>query len=299
MFAWSDTDLWGSSTQSCWTTAIPLGTVFTGANCESRPRPSAPALTAPANNSYVNYLSPLTLQWTAESDPHRKRDVPVVWERGADVWAKANGGSDTFIGSVACCSASFTSGQLAPSSAYTWHVFATMNTHVGAPGDQLYRTNSTSSSTFYTSPFYIFGGQAAPTANPNAGLESGTQFKSSIAGTISALGFYQVTGETGSHIVRLWTDGGTQIAQVSIAAGGTAGWKWASLGSPVTIAANMNYRVSVNTNVDSARKFNAGYPFTAKMLTALNGYFANCSGCFPNQVTGQGAWMYTDVSFAP
>lgn len=81
--------------------------------------------------------------------------------------------------------------------------------------------------------------------------EVGTQFSSSQSGYVTKLSFYWPLAETGSHTIRLWSEGNTTtpIATASLSAPSfPPRWAHATLSTPVWIQAGTLYRVSVNTN---------------------------------------------------
>ena len=95
-------------------------------------------------------------------------------------------------------------------------------------------------------------------ADANA-VEVGVKFRSDIAGFITGLRFYKTSGNTGTHIGRLWTTGGTQLAQATFAGETASGWQQVSFGTPVAINANTTYVASYH---------------------APNGHYASISGFF-------------------
>ncbi len=74
--------------------------------------------------------------------------------------------------------------------------------------------------------------------------EIGTKFRSDVGGFITGLRFYKTTGNTGTHIGRLWTAGGTQLAQATFIGESGSGWQQVSFDAPVAINANTTYVVS-------------------------------------------------------
>ncbi len=77
--------------------------------------------------------------------------------------------------------------------------------------------------------------------------EVGTKFRSDVAGFITGLRFYKTPGNTGTHIGRLWTAGGTQLAQATFAGESASGWQQVNLGTPVAINANTTYVTSYHS----------------------------------------------------
>src|SRR5262249_18416068 len=122
-----------------------------------------------------------------------------------------------------------------------------------------------------------------------------TQFSSSQSGYVTQLGFYRGAGETGTNTLRLWTDGGTQLASVTPSCG-ASGWCWGSLAWPgVAITANTLYTVSVNTNPFQSKPYcGIGSGITNQVLTARQGFWI-AGDTFPT--TGSCSNFFVDVSF--
>jgi Domain of unknown function (DUF4082) len=158
-----------------------------------------------------------------------------------------------------------------------------------------------SSASLYWSPIsFICNVSIFTTQVPTDDLSTGgqvytvaTQFSSSQSGYITQLGFYRAVGETGTNTLRLWTDGGAQLASVPASCGGS-GWCWASI-SPVAITANTLYRVSVNTNTFQAKTgCGIGSGITNQVLTAQQGFWI-AGDTFPT--TSSCSNFFVDVKF--
>jgi hypothetical protein len=72
-------------------------------------------------------------------------------------------------------------------------------------------------------------------------------FYSVSAGQITAVRFWKHSKETGTHVGRIWSNGGALLASVTFTNETSSGWQQQSLASPLAIAANTTYIVSVNT----------------------------------------------------
>ena len=83
-----------------------------------------------------------------------------------------------------------------------------------------------------------------PTERP---YELGMRFKSDVAGQITAIRFWKTPTETGTHVGRIWTTGGTLLASVTFTGETASGWQQQALATPLAIAANTEYIVSVPT----------------------------------------------------
>ena len=95
----------------------------------------------------------------------------------------------------------------------------------------------------------LFSASSTPPQTYNDGqqLEVGVQFKSSVAGEITALKFYRSPSDTGSDVLDLWTATGTKLASATFTNTAASGWQTVALSTPVAIAANTNYIVSYHT----------------------------------------------------
>jgi len=75
---------------------------------------------------------------------------------------------------------------------------------------------------------------------------------------IDAIRFYKGSLETGTHVGRIWTASGTQLAQVTFQNETGSGWQQQALSAPVSLLPNTVYIVSTG--------FNAAYSVTASGL---------------------------------
>ncbi|MDQ3404714.1 MAG: DUF4082 domain-containing protein, partial [Actinomycetota bacterium] len=76
-------------------------------------------------------------------------------------------------------------------------------------------------------------------------LELGMKFRCAVSGaSATGIKFYKGSQNTGTHIGRLWTSGGTLLATVTFTGETASGWQSASFASPVPLTANALYVVS-------------------------------------------------------
>ncbi len=88
-----------------------------------------------------------------------------------------------------------------------------------------------------------------PAGSYNDGpYELGVKFQSSRDGNILSVRYYKVAGETGTHVGRIWTASGTQLAAVQFGNETDSGWQTANFDNPVAISANTTYVATVNSN---------------------------------------------------
>ncbi len=77
--------------------------------------------------------------------------------------------------------------------------------------------------------------------------ELGMRFTATIAGKITAVRFYKAPSERGTHVGTIWSSTGQRLAQATFTTETASGWQEARLSTPLSIAANTEYTVSVNT----------------------------------------------------
>jgi Domain of unknown function (DUF4082)/Secretion system C-terminal sorting domain/Bacterial Ig domain len=147
---------------------------------------------------------------------------------------------------------------------------------------------------------------ANPSVSDNSAVELGVKFRSSIAGSISAIRFYKGNSVNAAYTVRLWSTGGTLLGTAAITTN-AVGWQVVNFSSPISILANTTYVASYHTPI-GLYAANGGF-FTSSgvtqgPLTALqngvdgpNGVFQYGSGgVFPtNSFNGGNYWA--DVVF--
>lgn len=152
----------------------------------------------------------------------------------------------------------------------------------------------------------LFAADSVPATAGADGVayELGLRFRTSTAGEVRAIRYYRPDGETGIHTGRLWGPDGTLLASVEFTNEFALGWQQASLATPVSLAVNQLYTVSVNANVS--------YAYTAQGMAAdrvsgpltapgggSNGVYALPPGSLPGSVFLAGMPNYhRDVVFA-
>jgi hypothetical protein len=140
----------------------------------------------------------------------------------------------------------------------------------------------------------------SPTETLNAapGWEVSTRFTSSNQGKVIGFRFYRASGETGTNTARLWTDNGQQLASASFPGG--SGWQevYLSASAAASIAANTNYRVSVNTNTAQV-KTGGGYAYNGDLsngpLYSSGSYYGQPTGSMPT--SSSASYFFVDVIF--
>jgi hypothetical protein len=82
---------------------------------------------------------------------------------------------------------------------------------------------------------------AVPNVADSASVVLGMKFQSSTAGKIRGVRFYRVAGNSGTHVVALWTSTGTVLAEATGTGETSTGWQEVLFATPVSIAANTTY----------------------------------------------------------
>ncbi|MEU4424418.1 N,N-dimethylformamidase beta subunit family domain-containing protein [Actinoplanes sp. NPDC024001] len=85
---------------------------------------------------------------------------------------------------------------------------------------------------------------AIPMDPDTSATEVGVKFRAAVAGRVTALRFYKGAGNTGTHVGKLWTASGTQLASVTFPNETASGWQQANLSTPVTLTAGATYVAS-------------------------------------------------------
>jgi len=158
-------------------------------------------------------------------------------------------------------------------------------------------------------------GGATDSGDPSA-VSVGLKFQSSAYGTVTAIRFYKVATNTGTHIGDLWTASGTLLSSVTFSGESASGWQQAILTTPVTIMPNTTYVVSYYApNGHYADSYGYFYPspdpgplgggtqnnpplHAVPNATSANGVFVYGSNSFPtSSANADNYWV--DVEFAP
>ncbi|MEU8241822.1 DUF4082 domain-containing protein [Actinoplanes missouriensis] len=148
-----------------------------------------------------------------------------------------------------------------------------------------------------------------PADPETAAVELGMRFRSDVAGTVTGVRFYKGSGNTGTHLGRLWSAAGTQLGTVTFSGESATGWQTATFATPISITANTTYIVSYYAPVGRYAA-DTGYFASTGVgngpLHALqdgadgaNGlYRYGSGGGFPSN-TWQSANYWVDVVFSP
>jgi methionine-rich copper-binding protein CopC len=146
-----------------------------------------------------------------------------------------------------------------------------------------------------TCPCSVWASSATPgtLADPdNAAVELGMKFRADTSGFVTGVRFYKAATNTGTHLGRLWSASGTQLASATFSGETASGWQQVSFTTPVAISANTTYVVSyyapvghysVNNNFFTSGVDNAPLHALANGVDGGNGvYRYGSGGGFPN-----------------
>ncbi|MFK7693188.1 DUF4082 domain-containing protein [Paenibacillus sp. HJGM_3] len=155
----------------------------------------------------------------------------------------------------------------------------------------------------------MFGVKADTGSGGNGGAyELGTVFTSSVAGQITGVRVFGVQGESGNHTIRIWRNSDNTVigGPYTFKFTGNDSWVQVNLATPVSIAANTPYTVSVTTGTDSGKLYaavtgdlnSAGSNANHLLWTANAGVYTSTLGTRPT-LTFNGNNYLRDIVFEP
>ncbi len=156
----------------------------------------------------------------------------------------------------------------------------------------------------------LFPPSSAPNSDANGapGQELGTIFSSKVPGIIRGIRVYNLQGEIGKRVARLWrnSDNKVLVGPLDVPCSGVEGWIEFALPQPLSIDADTAYTVAVSTANDPNGVFPLSTSFFAaaggndKSLTfpAGAGVFTTQLGSRPTQ-TANSSFYFRDVVFEP
>ena len=159
-------------------------------------------------------------------------------------------------------------------------------------------------------PCSVFSGTDAPAVVEEAdtsAVELGMKFRANVDGYVTGVRFYKGTGNTGTHLGRLWDSAGSLLASATFTDETASGWQQVLFSGPVAVTANTTYVVSYYApggrySLNSGFFSNAGVdngPLQALRdgVDGPNGvYRYGTGGGFPSN-TWQAANYWVDVVF--
>jgi hypothetical protein len=134
--------------------------------------------------------------------------------------------------------------------------------------------------------------------------ELGTKITPSADVRLIALRYYKSPGETGTHVGRLWSSTGTQIASVTFQNESASGWQRQALNTPVNLTAGTTYTVSVGFNAFFSRTYLGlqsqvvSGPLRS-VADGQNGVYADSAGQFPTSSWGSSNYFVDAVVNLP
>lgn len=116
--------------------------------------------------------------------------------------------------------------------------------------------------------------------------EMGVKFRVTQPARLTAIRYYRSPGETGTHVGRLWTGAGSQIASTTFASETADGWQEQAFATPVDLAPGQTYVASVGVN---ARFVTTGFGLQSERVDGplrsvadgANGVHSQAAGQFP------------------
>ena len=128
--------------------------------------------------------------------------------------------------------------------------------------------------------------------------ELGTSFKSTAPGQILAIRFFKSSRETGTHTGRIWNSSGNLLGTVTFTGETASGWQQQTLPSPVSISANTEYTVSVNTGNSYYVSTDDGFrsPITSGTLSSSGPGHFGLVGAYPTK-TFETSDYFRDIVF--
>ena len=103
---------------------------------------------------------------------------------------------------------------------------------------------------------------------------------------LTTIRFYKAPTETGSHIGRVWSASGTQLAQTTFTNESASGWQQQTLDTPLDLVPGQVYVVSVGFNTSySSTQYGLKTQIVNGPLrtvaTTANGVYGSAAGVFP------------------
>ena len=97
--------------------------------------------------------------------------------------------------------------------------------------------------------------------------ELGTTFTPAVDGRATAIRFYKLAGQTGTHTGSLWAPDGTRLAAVTFAQESASGWQTATLEKQVPLKSGTSYVVSYR--VPAGGHYASTVDFSGRSASAL------------------------------
>ena len=146
---------------------------------------------------------------------------------------------------------------------------------------------------------------AVAAASDTGAVELGVKFRPTVAGYICGVRFYKGSGNSGTHVGKLWSSTGTLLASATFTNETATGWQQVDFASPVAVIANTVYvasyyapvgRYAVNSNYFTAGVTSGPLYALSNSESGGNGVYLYGSGGFPTN-TYQSSNYWVDVVF--
>lgn len=193
-------------------------------------------------------------------------------------------------------------GLLKPSDTYN----AQIRSYVTVVADP----NGPNTSTPRECPCTIFAPTQVPTTVATSATgphEVGVRFAADVPGVVTAVRFYKASTNTGSHPVRIWSNGGALLGSGTTGTETASGWQQVAIPGGVRVEPGTPYvasysapvgRFSQDAGYFSASAGSSPLRALASTTTAGNGLYATATGVFPTR-TYNASNYWVDVVFVP
>ncbi|ARO23016.1 hypothetical protein CO659_21070 [Rhizobium sp. S9] len=266
-------------------------------NSENVTSPATPSAVANVNDPGVISITGIASQGQtltaslSDIDGLPATGVSYLWQSSdnGSTWSDVAGGQSLTLGS------SLVGKRVRVNATYT---------DLLGTGENIVSAATAPITTVSSSPVSLFTTQTPAQPNftdgPGVDWEVGMRFVSSNTGSIQAIRYYKAPSETGTHVGRIWSATGQQLASVTFTNETASGWQQQTLASPLVISAGTTYVVSVNANSYYSLTSNGfANPISNGGLTAPvgAGVYNETIGTFPALVY-QNENYFRDVVFS-
>ncbi|MEU4037242.1 DUF4082 domain-containing protein [Streptomyces collinus] len=144
-------------------------------------------------------------------------------------------------------------------------------------------------------PCTVWPASAVPgtvNAGDGSSVELGAKFRTTVAGSITAVRFYKSPANTGTHTGSLWTASGTRLATGTFTNETASGWQQLNFATPVTVKANTTY-------VASYFAPNGGYSYDGGYFSGGDAGLAPLTALKSGTDGGNGVYHYGSASAFP
>ncbi|MER6565478.1 DUF4082 domain-containing protein [Streptomyces sp. NPDC001093] len=144
-------------------------------------------------------------------------------------------------------------------------------------------------------PCTVFPASAVPgtvNAGDGSSVELGVKFRTTAAGSITAVRFYKSPANTGTHTGSLWSASGTRLATGTFTGETASGWQQLNFATPVSVKANTTY-------VASYFAPNGGYSYDGGYFTSADAGLAPLTALKSGTDGGNGVYHYGSTSAFP